>query len=59
MTYKICNKCVMDTSDSNITFDSNGICDHCNDFEKNVRQRNILNNVQKLIARKDFSLSRK
>lgn len=39
MTYKICNKCVMDTSDSRITFDSNGICDHCNDFEKNVKPK--------------------
>lgn len=29
----------MDTSDSRITFDSNGICDHCNDFEKNVKPK--------------------
>lgn len=35
-TYKICTKCVMDTSDSRITFDSNGICDHCNNFSLNV-----------------------
>jgi N-acetyl sugar amidotransferase len=27
----------MDTSDSKITFDENGVCDHCNDFEKNVK----------------------
>jgi N-acetyl sugar amidotransferase len=26
----------MDTSDSKITFDENGVCDHCNDFKKNV-----------------------
>jgi len=31
-----CTQCVMDTTDSNITFDDNGICDHCNDFHKNV-----------------------
>jgi N-acetyl sugar amidotransferase len=35
--YQICTKCVMDTSDSKITFDENGVCDHCNDFEKNVK----------------------
>lgn len=35
--YKICTKCVMDTSDSNITFDENGVCDHCNGFIKNVK----------------------
>ncbi|GHT67093.1 LPS biosynthesis protein WbpG [Bacteroidia bacterium] len=26
----------MDTSDSRIVFDENGVCDHCNDFHKNV-----------------------
>ena len=26
----------MDTSDSKIVFDSNGVCDHCNDFYQNV-----------------------
>ena len=35
--YQICTNCVMDTSDSRIKFDSNGICDHCNDFYKNVK----------------------
>jgi N-acetyl sugar amidotransferase len=33
---QICTNCVMDTSDSKIQFDENGICDHCNDFYKNV-----------------------
>lgn len=34
--YQICTNCVMDTTDSRISFDRNGICDHCNDFKKNV-----------------------
>ena len=34
--YQICTNCVMDTSDSAITFDSNGVCDHCTSFQKNV-----------------------
>lgn len=29
MKYKICKRCVMDTSDSTITFDKNGYCNHC------------------------------
>ena len=37
MSYQICTNCVMDTSDKNIIFDENGICDHCIDFEKNTR----------------------
>lgn len=36
-TYQICENCVMDTSDSNIVFDEKGVCDHCNDFNSNVR----------------------
>ena len=30
--YQICSSCVMDTSDSKITFDEKGVCDHCNTF---------------------------
>jgi len=26
----------MDTSDSNISFDEDGVCDHCNDFKNNI-----------------------
>lgn len=36
MDYQICNTCVMDTSDSNITFDSNGVCDHCNSYKNEI-----------------------
>jgi N-acetyl sugar amidotransferase len=34
--YQICSNCVMDTSDSAITFDEKGVCDHCNGFHKDV-----------------------
>ncbi len=37
MKFQICNKCVMDTSDPNIMFDESGICDHCHDFDQNVK----------------------
>lgn len=30
--YRICTNCVMDTSDSRITFDAKGFCDHCVTF---------------------------
>lgn len=36
MGYRICTNCVMDTTDSKITFDSDGVCDHCNDFKSNT-----------------------
>lgn len=30
--YQICTNCVMDTTDSAITFDEQGVCDHCNTY---------------------------
>ena len=33
---KICSNCVMDTTDSQIVFDENGVCDHCCDFKENI-----------------------
>lgn len=36
MIYQICTKTVMDTSDSRITFNEHGVCDHVLDFYKNV-----------------------
>lgn len=35
--FQVCTHCVMDTTDSKIMFDENGVCDHCLDFEKNVK----------------------
>ena len=32
----ICSQCVMDDTDSNISFDSKGICDHCNTFKLKI-----------------------
>ena len=32
--YQICSQCVMDTTDSQISFDTDGVCDHCNTFKK-------------------------
>ena len=35
--YQICTNCVMDTSDSKIVFDDQGVCDHCNNFYHNIK----------------------
>ena len=35
--YQVCTKCVMDTSDSAIMFDSRGVCDHCRTFETKIK----------------------
>ncbi len=35
--FKTCSNCVMDTSDPNILFDDKGVCNHCNNFFKNIK----------------------
>lgn len=34
--YQICNCCVMDTSDEDISFDSNGVCMRCNEYKERI-----------------------
>lgn len=35
--YRICNNCIMDTSDPGIAFDARGVCDYCNNFEATIK----------------------
>jgi len=56
----------MDTSDPNIIFDENGVCDHCHDYENNVKPNwhtdengkkeliKIVEKIKKLGKGKDF-----
>ena len=39
---KVCSRCVMDTTDSGITFDKEGVCDYCINFDKKIKAK--LNN---------------
>jgi N-acetyl sugar amidotransferase len=32
--YQICTRCVMDTTDPDIVFDENGVCNHCHEYEE-------------------------
>lgn len=36
MNYQICTRCIMDTSDPNIEFDTAGVCSHCRNFDQNM-----------------------
>lgn len=51
--FQRCTRCVMDTTDSKITFDENGVCDHCRNFDKNIApywkpNENRMEELQKL-----------
>ncbi len=37
--YQVCTRCVMDTTDPEITFDENGVCNHCHYFDREVKPR--------------------
>ena len=66
MAYRICTHCVMDTSDPDITFDSDGICNHCKTFDTITRMewfpnqegerrlRQIIDNIKKAGASKEY-----
>lgn len=35
-SFQVCTNCVMDTTDSMITFDEKGVCDHCNTYYQKI-----------------------
>lgn len=35
--YRVCVRCVMDTTDPEISFDDKGVCSHCLNFEERIR----------------------
>ncbi|MFY9329789.1 MAG: LPS biosynthesis protein, partial [Georgfuchsia sp.] len=35
--YRICSNCIMDSADPNISFDTRGWCDYCNNFESTIK----------------------
>ena len=39
--YRICSRCIMDTTDKEIIFDENGIRNHCKDAYKKLKERNF------------------
>ncbi len=54
--YRVCTRCLMDTSDPDIQFDEQGVCNHCHDYERLVGQRVMkgetgLRHLENLIAR--------
>lgn len=37
--YRICTRCIMDTTDPDIVFDDNGVCNHCYRYDDQVKRR--------------------
>jgi N-acetyl sugar amidotransferase len=53
--YRICNRCVMDTSDMDIVFDASGFCQHCTNFlsflgQPALDRNNADNHLQNMVS---------
>jgi N-acetyl sugar amidotransferase len=35
--YQICQRCIMDTSDSKIAFNAQGVCEYCDNYDANIK----------------------
>jgi len=47
--YRICTRCIVDTTDREIEFDENGICNHCKDASEKLKK--IGKNAKKLSSK--------
>jgi len=43
--YQVCTRCIMDTSDPDIVFDDDGVCHHCHDYDRVMRDYVFANDV--------------
>jgi len=50
-TYRQCVRCVMDTTDPDISFDKSGVCCHCRRYERQVSERLPLTDRERRLER--------
>jgi len=60
MKYRICTRCIMDISDPVITFNAQGVCNHCIRYDEELPKRafkgevadrklkNLVDNIKKM-----------
>lgn len=52
--YQICTRCIMDTSDQEISFDDHGVCNHCHEYDEAKKKYEFPDRemeLQKVIAK--------
>lgn len=37
--WQVCTRCVMDTTDPDIQFDTHGVCTHCHEYDHSIKER--------------------
>jgi len=53
-TYRICTRCVMDTSAANISFNSEGVCNYCIEFLNRSKNTLFMTEVERARKLNDF-----
>lgn len=48
--YQICTRCVMDTTDTDIVFDENGVCNHCASAEDKIKKLMFTSDAERQVA---------
>jgi N-acetyl sugar amidotransferase len=56
MKYKVCSRCLMDTSDSEIVFDKHGVCNHCLRYDilkdtRTIPRENAAGEMRRLVEK--------
>ena len=54
-SYQVCTRCVMDTTDLEIVFDDQGVCNHCHKFDNETSKRWFPNEDGKRLLGEIFS----
>jgi N-acetyl sugar amidotransferase len=54
--YRICTRCIMDTTVAEITFDQNGVCNYCHDYDNRITkdlyyEKSGLASLEKLVEK--------
>ena len=49
--YQICKRCIMDTSDPGISFDKEGICNHCKDYDNQMQYLHTEKELEEIVKK--------
>ncbi|NDV46027.1 N-acetyl sugar amidotransferase [Paludibacter sp. 221] len=58
-SYKVCTRCMMDTTDKFIVFDKNGVCNHCHSYDEYVKNNILSSSDKKKFLKELISLIKK
>ena len=49
-SYRVCTRCIMDTTDPDIVFDAEGVCNYCHAYDEVMRAYSRLSRAESICA---------